>query len=1112
MRKYIKRKFVPVTMGVLVMTTSIVSSAAESAERWQDESVFRVNTTAPHATKMAFPTPAEALTKKRMESPWCMLLNGEWKFHWSPTVEEHKAAAEAFYSPGFDDSAWDTIPVPSNVELQGYGTPIYRNIGYVFKVDPPGVTGEPEESFTAFKDRSPVSAYRRTITVPEGWDGRKVFIVFNGVESAFTLYVNGQEVGYSQDSRTPAEFNITQYLKTGENLLAVEVHRFSDGSYLEDQDFWRLSGIFRDVYLWSCADLDLLDIEIKASLDDVYEKGVLSIKPLVFNYGKDAVKYTLALTLLDASGSPVVEREISGNVFADTVHLTVEEVADLAIEPWSAEQPNLYRLQVSLKDAAGSDIACYAFPVGFIRTEIKDGNLLVNGQPILIKGVNRHDHDHIHGHYIPEETMRAELDLMKQLNINAIRTSHYPNDPRFLELVNEYGFYVISEANLETHGFGNDPDNQLAKDKDWRPAMIDRAQNMVEIFKNQPCIIMWSLGNEAGTGSNLEAMADWIRERDASRLVHYEGANKVDYSYVDIASPMYYRIGSLEEWCREMEQEKPEQQKPMIQCEYSHAMGNSSGGLYEYWDLIRKEPLLQGGFIWDWRDQGILRTKPKPKSPAAVMALDKERFVAEDGSLVYFAYGGDFGDEPNDVNFCMNGVVGADLVPNPHAAEVAYQYRSILTTGVDVSAEQPVIRIFNENFFAPLKQQQMIWTLIADGEPIKKGRHTIDELAPQQSVDVTLSIAGIEVDENAEYFLNVEYLLNGEPAWAPEGHIVARDQIALEWTEPGAKPYQSSRNKVFKPSKSGGNLVFTSGDIKATIDESTGQLISLKKGRLEYLKSPLTLNFWRAPVDNDRRFNNNSKGKHVTAVCKPWREAGAKARMTQMTEQDTGEGESKRMGESSIGDSYTVSFNYDIPVGETKATVTYTFYGDGALGVHLKMEPLGEDLPQIPRIGFQCAITPQLRGWTWYGHGPEENYTDRNTGTFLGLWKTDVLKAWHPYSQPQGTANRTGVRRAAFTAGKQGLMIVSTDGQPLEIEAYPFLQSDIEVLGADEPEQNQNAPRHPADIPLRGLITLSIDHRQMGVGGENSWGAWPRPQHLIEAEGTYEYSFVLKPF
>ena len=1075
------RSFISIvsTAGLLALAALLPVRTADAARRWEDQTVFRVNKEAAHATKMAFPTAEGALSGTRMDSPWALLLNGEWKIHWSPTVEEHEASAKDFFSPSFNDAGWDTIPVPSNVELHGYGTPIYTNIRYPFVKNPPSVTDEPPADWTVYKERSPVSAYRRTFTIPDGWEGRNTFIVFNGVESAFTLYVNGQEVGYSQDSRTPAEFNITKYLKDGENLLAVEVHRFSDGSYLEDQDFWRLSGIFRDVYLWSGDVLDLRDIEINATLDADYAKGILHIKSLVYNHGSATSKYNLDARLIDAGGQTVVERKLDGNVFPGTDHAITAAIENLDIQPWSAEAPNLYTLLIALKDEAGKEIAYYAFKVGFRTSEVKNGNLLVNGKPILIKGVNRHDHDQITGHYVPESTMRAELDLMKRLNINAIRTSHYPNDPRFLELVNEYGFYVISETNIETHDFGTNPGNQLANDSSWNAAILDRAKNMVEAFKNQPCIIIWSLGNEAGTGPNLASNADWIHMRDPSRPVHYEGANADDYSYVDFESPMYYGIGSLDAWCRNMEKKRPEQQKPLIQCEYSHAMGNSCGGLAEYWQYIRKEPLLQGGFIWDWRDQGILQTMPiDTQAPAAVIAQDKERFVAEDGTLNYFAFGGDFGDRPNDDNFCMNGVVGADLVPNPHATEVAYQYRSILTTGVDVEAEKPVIRIFNENFFVPLENQPVKWTVLANGEPVASGMMKIDKLAPQESIEMPVPVTGIRLNKDAEYHLNIEYpQATGRP-WAPVGFVTARDQIALAWTSADVQPYTSRQNGVFSPRKLGDLMVFGASGVEVSINEKTGQIESLKAKDKELLREPMQMNFWRTPTDNDR-------GNNMPTKCLPWREAGAQAVVTNLIQ--------------NRGDNfYEVTFEYDVPVGATKAAVTYRFYGDGVLGVSLRLQPSGDNLPEIPRIGFKCAIAPDLREWTWFGRGPEENYSDRNTGTFMGVWKKDVRTAWFPYAEPQETGNRTGIRQAAFTNGRQGLLIRSSDGQPMEIGAYPFRESALETY------------HHSVEIPLEPLITVQISNHQMGVGGENSWGAWPRPDHILKAEGTYEYAFLIQ--
>ncbi len=1066
------------TDWMVVALTGVMTTWVTAAPRWENESVFRVNKEPPHATKMAFPTADDAMEKTRMESPWCLLLNGAWKYHWSPTVEEHDASAKAFFSPSFDDSEWGTIPVPSNVELQGYGTPIYRSAGYAFVMNPPRVTDEPGSDWTAYAERSPVSAYRRTFTVPDDWAGRNTFITFNGVDSAFAVYVNGQEVGYSQDSRTPAEFNITTYLKPGQNLLAVEVYRWSDGSYLEDQDMWRLSGIFRDVYLWSAGELDLRDIKIRASLDDTCSRGVLALDTFVHNYGQSSSKYMIEAILMDAAGQSVVGRRINGKTMPGKDHKGSAEVDGLQVRPWSAEHPYLYTLQVALKDESGKNLAFYAFKVGFVRSEIKAGNLLVNGKPVLIKGVDRHDHHHITGHYITEETMRSELNLMKNLNINAIRTAHYPNDPRFLELVNEYGFYVISEANVETHGFGADKNNRIANDGAWRAALIDRVENMVETFKNQPCIMIWSLGNEAGTGPNFEAMADWVHERDPSRPVHYEGATRDGYRYVDFESPMYYPIGRLDDWCRSMEKKKPEQQKPLIQCEYSHAMGNSCGGMAEYWELIRKERLLQGGFIWDWRDQGILKTRPANPS-SAITARDKDRFTADDGSLIYFAYGGDFGDYPNDNNFCMNGVVGADLVPNPHAAEVAYQYRSILTTGVNVTAGRPVVKVFNENFFVPLRKQPLNWTVLENGEPVKTGQLMIDELDPQGSVDLTVPVSGIRLDKDAEYFLNVEYPLTADCTWAPAGTIIARDQLALEWTQSRDKPYRSESGISSDPRISDESIVLASGNVTAEISKKTGQLVSYRVGGREYLKAPLMMNFWRPPADNDRGSNMHSK-------CAPWRTAGTESAVRKLIPQ-------QRSG------TYEVTVEYDVPVGDTEAFVTYTFHGDGALGVALRLNPDGGE-PELPRVGFQCAIDPAFTEWSWYGRGPEENYSDRNTASFMGLWSADVRKAWFPYHEPQETANRTGVQRAMFSDGEHGLTILSNDGQPLEVGAYPFLQSDLEGM------------RHPTDIPLRDLVTVQITHRQMGVGGENSWGAWPRPAHILRPDESYEYAFVIQPF
>lgn len=1046
-----------------------------TAPDWENQAVFRINKEEPRATKMPFPDARSALAKERMASPWCLPLNGTWKFHWVPAPDQRPLG---FEKTDFDDSAWGTIPVPANVELHGHGTPIYTNVIYPFVNDQPRVTGEPPRDWTMFKERNPVSSYRRTFTLPRSWQDRQTFVVFNGVASAFYLYVNGQRVGYSQDSRTPAEFNLTPYLRAGENLLAVEVYRHSDGSYLEDQDFWRLSGIFRDVYLWSSAPLDLRDFEIKPSLADDYRTGTLQLRTWTRNYTSRPSAFTIEASLRDPKGSIVRRFDLNGAAPASGEELSTTFLTDLTIQPWSAERPTRYQLLLSLKDASGRAVAHYATKIGFLRSEIKNGNLLVNGQPILIKGVNRHDHHHLTGQYIPEAEMRAELDAMKRLNINTIRTSHYPNDPRFLELVDEYGFYVIKEANVESHGLMYGP-HTLAKNLAWADAHLDRVRNMVETFKNHPSIILWSLGNEAGNGENFVTCAQWVKQRDPSRPVHYEGAGQDDY--VDLFSPMYYGIGGLVPWAREQEKKPLAQQRPLIQCEYNHTMGNSSGGLAEYWKLFRQERLLQGGCIWDWRDQSLLVTRPAPAGQkSAVAAYDPARYRAPDGSLRFFAYGGDFGDKPNDNNFCCNGIVHGDLTPNPHAVEVFHQYRNLLVTPLDLKSARPRVSVLNEHFFLTLAAQPYRWTLLKDGVALRTGRAKLPALAPQQTAEIELALPSIKPEPGREYHLTLEFLQGVDRPWARADHVVAREQFALEWstdTTPRAHASDLARPVV---SSAAATTRVTGSTFEAVFDDATGRLTAYTVRGRELLAAPLALNLWRAPTDNDR-------GNRGFRALEVWQHAGRDATVTVM----------RRTEE---GSAVVLTYDLAVPVGQTTARLTYTLHGDGVIGVAFELKPAGERLPALPRVGLSCALRPDYAGWTWFGRGPEENYRDRKTGYTIGRWSLPVEKAWFPYVEPQETGNRTDIRWSTFTTPRgQGLRIRATDGQLLEMAAYPFLQSDL------------HGPTHPTAIPLRDLVTVQISHAQMGVGGENSWGAWPLRQYQLPANRDYRYAFELVP-
>lgn len=594
-------------MKAFPILLALATSALAQAPDWENQAVFRINKEAPRATSMPFPDRESALSKKRLESPWCQMLNGTWKFHYAGHPDARPAE---FFKPDFDVSTWKDIPVPSNWQMHGYGVPVYTNSEYPFAADPPRVMGEPPAHFTNFPtaQRNPVGSYRRTFTVPADWKGRPVHVVFQGVDSAFYLWVNGEKIGYSQDSRTPAEFDITQHLKDGENLIAAEVYQHSDGSYLEDQDMWRMSGIFRDVYLWTSPPLDVRDHWLKAGLTPDYTRGTVNFTATIANEGQAAAEAKVKLEILRPDGSaPIYSGEASATVNPGTSgEITLAAGPLDGIAGWTAETPVLYPYVITLSDASGTPLAHYAGKTGFRHNEVKDGQFLHNGKPILFKGVNRHDHHPVTGHYVTEADIRADLIQMKRANLNAIRCAHYPNDPRFYELCDEFGFYVIDEANIEAHGMGWGPDaNPLAKDPSWGPAHLDRMKNCVERDKNHPCIVMWSMGNESGDGVNFEEMSKWIRQRDPSRPVHYEQARQ--RSHVDVFAPMYAPIGQSLNYCREEEKKPLAEQRPMIQCEYNHAMGNSSGNLADYWEIFRKERLLQGGFIWDWKDQGIAK-------------------------------------------------------------------------------------------------------------------------------------------------------------------------------------------------------------------------------------------------------------------------------------------------------------------------------------------------------------------------------------------------------------------------------------------------------------------------------------------------------------------------
>ncbi|NWK53993.1 DUF4981 domain-containing protein [Verrucomicrobiaceae bacterium N1E253] len=1005
--------------------------AAESPD-WENQQVFRINKASPRSVSMAFPDKQEAMTKLRMESPWCIMLNGDWQFHW---VEHPDKRPLDFYKTDYDASSWKTIKVPSNVELEGYGTPIYANVRYPFKQDPPFVMGEPPKKRTTYKERNPVSSYRKTITLPTDWEKRNTTITFNAVQSAFYLWCNGKKVGYSQDSRTPAEFDLSPYLKSGKNLIAVEVYRYSDGSYLECQDFWRLSGIFRDVFLSSRPISGLSDFAVNATLTP-NGKGKLSVD--LTTTGKTNV----TASVIDPSGKTIAST--SGNQKL--------EIPSLDILPWSAEKPNLYSLLLEVQPD-GQTPHFYHQKIGFKSVMMKNGQILVNGKPIYIKGVNRHDHDPVTGHYVSEASMRQDIELMKQLNINTVRTSHYPNDPRFYELCDEYGMYVICEANIETHAMGYGK-SSLAKKPDWYEAHLDRITNMVGAYKNFSSIIMWSMGNESGDGVNFVKASQWLREKSPVKYpVHYDRAGQA--KHIDLISTMYANHQRLEAFCRKEEKKPLAEQRPFMVCEYSHAMGNSSGGLWDYWMLFEKERLLQGGCIWDWVDQGITKTKKGPDGK----------------TLTFFAYGGDFGDMDNDGNFCMNGVVMSDRTPSPQAPEVHKSYQNLRLKDHQLENGHLKITLHNTAYFTNTSAYDTFITTVTNGKEEPTKQIDTPDIKPDSTGTLTTPL---KPASNSEVRVRLELRLKNDTPWAKKGHVVAREDILVQQAPLPAVADKAAKGATTRKAK--GVTTLSKGDLQVSINDTNAQVTSIKKAGQEQLAGPLHLNFWRPPNDNERR-------NKYTKRSAPWKTAGTKTTATpDATELKDG----------------SASYQLKIPVASTTGTIRYTLT-EGGLQVEVMVQPKGKSIADLPRVGMQCLIPASYQQFQWRGIGPHECYLDRRASGYTGTFSCTVPELAHPYSKPQETGNRMDIRWMTFTndAGKK-LHITALGKHLLQGGAYPCLMSDL--------EQGD----HPCDIPQRDVITVNIDLASQGLGGITSWGALPMKKHMLNKSETYTYAFRLE--
>ncbi|MGD9100574.1 MAG: glycoside hydrolase family 2 TIM barrel-domain containing protein, partial [Anaerolineae bacterium] len=919
---------------------------------WENHRVVGRNKQPGHVPLTPYTDEPLALTGEREASPYLASLNGDWKFHYAANPA---LAPQGFYEAEFDDAAWDSISVPSNWQLpgrgrQGYDKPIYVNSQYPFPVDPPRVP----------RDDNPTGSYRRRFTLPEEWEGRRIFILFEGVDSAFYLWINGERVGYSQGSRLPAEFDITSFVRPGENTLAVQVYRWSDGSYLEDQDYWRLSGIYRDVHLRASLPLHVRDFWVRTELDAAYRDAVLKVRVNLRNDGvEDVTGHVIQVNLLDADGQAVFAEPLLAPVEGDTLNLE-RIVSDPA--KWSDEHPYLYTLLISLKNPAGDILEVQSCRVGFRQVEIKDGQIHVNGVPILFKGVNRHEHDPDTGHTVSVDSMIQDIRLMKQFNFNAVRTSHYPDDPRWYDLCDQYGLYVMDEANIESHGVWD----LLAKNPEWETAFVERVARMVERDKNHPCVIAWSLGNESGYGPNHDAAAEWVRANDPTRPIHYHPAE--DAPVVDVLGPMYPSVERIIEMAQD-EQET----RPIVMCEYAHSMGNSTGNLKEYWEAIARYERLVGGFIWDWVDQGI-------------------RQVTREGQE-WFAYGGDFGDEPNDGSFCINGLVWPDRRPHPALWEHKKVVQPVRVEAVDLTAGK--VKVTNLYSFTSLSGLEVSWTVSADGETLQAGQLAQLDTPPGDSALVTVPFREPELQPGTEYWLTLRFSLVQDTSWAERGHQVAWAQFKLPFPVPDGPTLNASDIPKVQVVETATEITVSGGDVSLVFDKSTGWMASLCYGVRDLLSQGLQLNIWRAPTDNDACTWGKQK------MASRWREAGLDRLQEQVGVDDV---RVTRLSPQAVRvqvDSLARAPDRDESL---RCRYTYTVYGSGdvVLEHHLWLD--GE-LPPLPRVGLRMTLRGEFDRFTWYGRGPHESYADRKLGQEVGVFGGTVDEQYVPYIVPQENGN-----------------------------------------------------------------------------------------------------------
>ena len=1081
--------------------------ASSDLPYWKDIQTVSVNREAPRSAFMTYADREQAATMKYEQSPYYQLLNGTWKFYY---VDSYKQLPEDITSTTSLDG-WKDIQVPGNWEVQGFGTAIYTNHGYEFQPRNPQPPALPEQN--------PVGVYRREITVPADWDGRDIYLHIAGAKSGCYVYVNGKEVGYNEDSKNPAEYLINDYLQPGKNVLTLKIFRWSTGSYLECQDFWRMSGIERDVFLYSQPKASVNDFRITSTLDDTYKNGIFRLAIDLKNHQTNTANLAVSYTLVDKDGKTVSESEQTVSVPSDKLSTVNFQQQLPDVQTWTSEAPNLYKLFMTVKEN-GKVTEVIPYHVGFRRIEIKEidqkaGNgknyvvLLVNGQPIKLRGVNIHEHNPETGHYVPEELMRKDFELMKRHNINTVRLCHYPQDRRFYELCDEYGLYVYDEANIESHGMYYDlrKGGTLGNNPEWLKPHMYRTINMFERNKNYPSVTFWSLGNEAGNGYNFYQTYLWVKEADKdimNRPVNYERAQWEWNS--DMYVPQYPSAG----WLEQIGQRGSD--RPVAPSEYAHAMGNSTGSLWDQWKAIYKYPNLQGGYIWDWVDQGIL--------------------THDENGRPFWAYGGDFGTNmPSDGNFCCNGIVSPDRTLHPAMNEVKYAHQYVGFEPVDLS--KGVFKVQNRYYFTNLKKYLITYQVKANDKVIRNGKVSLD-IAPQASQELTVDVSGLEPKTGTEYFVNFSVTTTEPEPLVPVGYELAHEQFRLP-IEPIARTFATD-GPTLKCSTDGNLLKVSSSRLNFVFDKESGIVTSYKVKGTEYFDKGFGIqpNFWRAPNDNDY-------GSQEPKRLQIWKQSSKDFRVVEATlDMDGKDAVLKATYLLAAGNLYIATYRIH-PSGVVKADYTFTSTEMEANKTELSEATLmatftpGNDALRkessklvVPRIGIRFRLPVHMNQVTYFGRGPEENYIDRNNGTLVGLYKNTADNMYFPYVRPQENGHHTDTRWLSLGKKGKGLTIYADntigfnalrnsvedfDGEEATHRDYQWNNRDAEELKHDVATAKNIKPRqtHINDITPRDFVEVCVDMKQMGVGGYDSWGAIPDPQYLLPANKEYQWGFTIVP-